>query len=348
MNTFWLKIKNFIYNLYLKITRLDIKLHLFRIKYFLKKYPVFIYLVIFVLSVFILNNILINFQKTDISKYPQYFTFPEFESKEKKYDFLEKLYNELRHLDYAKFEIHTVEKKENYWGIAHEHNIDIDTIVGLNPYLKNLYAGVNEKIIVCNKNGCLHYINKDENINTIAKLYNVPLSLLKKANNLNIIKMLFFPPHEGDFLFIPDTRPRLITTNMQTLYEKRNFLQSPLGGRYTSNFGFRMHPILKTRQFHYGLDIKAYIGQPVSASRYGVVVFTGWAGGLGNYIRIQHDNGYETGYGHLSRILVRVGQKVRTGQIIGKAGMTGMTTGPHVHFQVIYKGKQLDPAQYLW
>lgn len=302
---------------------------------------------IFFFALFLINNIIISTIKYPPSEKKEFILFPGFETLEEKYKYQTKIFKKLKKLDYN-FHIHSIEKGENYWGIAKTNQIDIDTIVGLNPYLNNFWAGIGEKLIVCNKQGCLHIIRKNENIYSIAKEYNQPVNKIEKANRRNIFKKLFSPLKEGDILFIPNADPKILTEGMKKLYEYRYALQSPLGGRYTSGYGTRMHPILKKRKFHYGLDIKTYVGQPVGSSEAGIVEIAGWVGGYGKYVKIRHFNGYSTSYGHLSRIYVKRGQKVQKGQIIGRAGNTGRSTGPHLDFRVWYKNKPMDPTLFLW
>jgi murein DD-endopeptidase MepM/ murein hydrolase activator NlpD len=139
---------------------------------------------------------------------------------------------------------------------------------------------------------------------------------------------------------------------------KREFLRSPLKFavlRVTSRFSYhRFHPILKTYRAHLGVDYGAPIGTPVQAIGSGAVIAAGWAGEGGREIAIRHPNGYETKYMHLSRILVRRGQHVGQGQTIGRVGMSGLATGPHLDFRIIHNGRyenfevvrrNLPPAQ---
>lgn len=104
------------------------------------------------------------------------------------------------------------------------------------------------------------------------------------------------------------------------------------GARRTSPPGMRVHPILKVRKFHAGWDLAAPTGTPVVAAADGVVTSAGWGGGYGNLVILQHGS-LQTRYAHLSKILVRGGQKVKQGQQIGKVGTTGRSTGPHLHFE---------------
>jgi murein DD-endopeptidase MepM/ murein hydrolase activator NlpD len=99
--------------------------------------------------------------------------------------------------------------------------------------------------------------------------------------------------------------------------------------------------------FHHGVDLRAYSGTRVYAAQAGKVIFVGWMGGYGKLVIIKHDNQYTTRYGHLSKIKVNHGQKVRDGTVIGLSGSTGYVTGPHLHFEIRYKGKSTNPMKYI-
>lgn len=119
----------------------------------------------------------------------------------------------------------------------------------------------------------------------------------------------------------------------------------PARGVFTSSFGMRRHPIFRIRRMHTGQDIAAPYGTPVQAAAEGQVIYTGWFGGYGKIIVIDHGQGISTLYAHLSSILTRDGARVRRAQTIGRVGSTGYSTGPHVHFEVRVNGRPIDPAR---
>lgn len=125
----------------------------------------------------------------------------------------------------------------------------------------------------------------------------------------------------------------------------------PVRGKITSPFGWRIHPIFKSRTFHSGIDIAAPFNTPVKASNSGTVIFVGWYGGYGKVVMIDHGliNGKSvtTLYAHLNSWNVSKGQKVSKGDIIAREGTTGYSTGPHVHFEVRLNGKVQNPLNYL-
>jgi len=118
--------------------------------------------------------------------------------------------------------------------------------------------------------------------------------------------------------------------------------------RLASGFGMRMHPILKIGKMHAGLDFAAHIGTPVYATGDGKIKLAGRDGGYGNAVIISHGYGYETLYAHMSKIKARGGQTVKRGDIIGYVGSTGLSTGPHLHYEIHKDGKPIDPVSYFY
>jgi len=120
--------------------------------------------------------------------------------------------------------------------------------------------------------------------------------------------------------------------------------QRPVPGTVSSNYGMRRHPILGYSRMHKGMDFRAGYGTPILAAASGRIVRAGWAGGYGQQVRINHNGAYATSYSHMSRMTVRPGQSVRQGQVIGYVGSTGLSTGPHLHYEVYYNGGSINPA----
>lgn len=119
------------------------------------------------------------------------------------------------------------------------------------------------------------------------------------------------------------------------------------GGRITSEFGMRVHPITRKNTMHEGMDIAAPAGTPIHASAPGIVTFSDLKGGYGKTVTIDHGYGFTTSYAHCRKLLVGPGQSVRQGQVIAEVGNTGFSTGPHLHFEVQRLGIVVDPMQYL-
>ncbi len=122
----------------------------------------------------------------------------------------------------------------------------------------------------------------------------------------------------------------------------------PTKGRLVSGFGYRKHPLRGGYHLHSGIDIDAPYGTQVKATGDGIVVKAGVSeSGYGIQVEIDHGNGFKTKYAHLSKVLVRIGQKVKRGDVIGKVGSTGWSTGPHLHYEVIKGKKKINPYPYL-
>ncbi len=121
----------------------------------------------------------------------------------------------------------------------------------------------------------------------------------------------------------------------------------PASGDVSSSFGWRRHPVLGTSRLHAGTDIGAYEGSEVWAAQDGTVIFAGWNGGYGNCIMIEHDDGIVTLYGHMSELLASEGSRVSRGTTIGLVGSTGLSTGPHLHFETHVGGEPVDPMQFI-
>lgn len=119
------------------------------------------------------------------------------------------------------------------------------------------------------------------------------------------------------------------------------------GGTLTSPYGWRVHPVYGTWKFHSGVDIGIAKGTPIYASRSGTVTTATYSSSAGNYVTINHGDGFSTSYLHMTHYIVSKGQTVSAGQVIGYVGSTGVSTGPHLHFTIYYKGETVNPCDYL-
>lgn len=125
-------------------------------------------------------------------------------------------------------------------------------------------------------------------------------------------------------------------------------LANPAPGRsVTSPFGVRTDPLLGTAALHSGMDFRAPTGMPAKVTAPGVVVKAGWNGGYGRMVEVDHGNGFATRYGHLSKINVTVGKRLNAGDVIGKTGSSGRSTGPHLHYEIRHNGEAIDPLRFL-
>lgn len=155
--------------------------------------------------------------------------------------------------------------------------------------------------------------------------------LLNETNNvgniISIIETFQEDEYQNIFIYVPNINP-LNPNKMK---------------RFSSVFGERFHPIDKTKKKHFGLDLSANKNLPVHVSAAGKVVFTGYSSGFGKYIIIEHKYGFVTKYAHLNQILTKPNNQVKKGEIIGRVGTTGNSTGDHLHYEILKNGKHIDP-----
>ncbi|NTV51595.1 MAG: LysM peptidoglycan-binding domain-containing M23 family metallopeptidase [Candidatus Firestonebacteria bacterium] len=246
--------------------------------------------------------------------------------------------------EFVRFDEYPIHKHENYWIIAKTRGYTIDTIVGCNPHLEKIVCQVGQKILIPSRGGCLHQVKPGESLYQISLDYRVPADDILQANLVDPDWGLV----PGMWLFIPGAKPLYLSEGMHKQYSKRALFRSPLSGRYTSFVGNRIHPVLGFSKYHNGVDIACKYRSWVGASAAGVVTVAGWGGAIGKYIKIDHQNGYMTMYGHLDTIYVHAGQKVKGGQLIARSGSTGRSTGPHLHYTIWENGVIKNPMDFLW
>jgi murein DD-endopeptidase MepM/ murein hydrolase activator NlpD len=239
---------------------------------------------------------------------------------------------------------HAIAQKENFWKVAKQYHVNIDSIIGANQGLAKLSAAAGQTIRVPNQRGVVHLIEDGENTETIAALYSVPVASIVVLNNLQP-KHILVPGLE---LFIPRAKPVRLSEDMTAQYSLRGIFGSPLPGRITSGMGMRKHPVGGFRGKHTGIDLAASPGTRIDAAAAGTVLQTGEGEYIGKFVILGHKDSYTTIYGHCSQILTAAGKSVKKGQIIAKVGNTGRTTGPHLHFEIRKNGIPQNPLSYLW
>ncbi|MDD5686962.1 MAG: M23 family metallopeptidase [Elusimicrobia bacterium] len=240
-------------------------------------------------------------------------------------------YEYIKTLDELVILNHTVTKGEDIKQIALKYGTDVSTIRGINN-LESVILKPDQQILVINKKGHIHTVKNGETVETISKKYNVNTEVILIANDMEDDDELV----NGEKIFIPGVKIHF-----------SEFLWPLTGCRITSRFGLRRHPIFKDRRFHEGLDLANYFRAPIRASNDGKIIFVGYKSGYGKTIIISHRDGFSTKYGHLNSFLVKKGQYVKMGQIIGKVGSTGNSTGPHLHFEVRKYGRSMNPLKYI-
>ncbi len=232
-----------------------------------------------------------------------------------------------------KQEVYVVKKGDTVAKIAKKFSKKEDDIVLENENIKegqSLQTG--SKLFLRDISGFIYVVDAGDTLYDISNKFKVShLDIMDKNNKKD--QQIF----AGEQLIIPFAFP------------KEEFV-NPLKDHtveITSYFGKRMHPIKKRILHHSGIDLKAKIGTQVLASMDGVVMFAGHASGYGNLVKLKHEDGYITYYGHLSKYNVKKGDKVVAGQLIAKTGNTGISSGPHLHFEIRHKNKPINPVCFL-
>lgn len=243
---------------------------------------------------------------------------------------------------------HKVLKGENIRSIAAAYGTDTLSLKSTNNNEYIIGPARGGYMRVHNGRGFLYEVSVDgESLDTIVRRFKpkeTALGDFKAAvirdNNLPALGMLKTQKFKkGDRLRLPS-----VFLNLDTYR-----LPLPYYSRISSNFGMRYHPVLKRKIFHKGCDIPMPIGTPVYPSRSGTVIFAGWKSGYGNVVEMRHNDGTLTRYGHLSQISVSVGETAQKSKsVLGKVGSSGMSTGPHLHFEIITPGgRSINPLTKL-
>ena len=193
---------------------------------------------------------------------------------------------------------------------------------------------------------------KEDTIQKLAKRIKIIDSLMKKVG----VNVPSVDEGEGGLAIPIDKLFKTDDVDLSSVipgldYIIHNLRTTPLGyptiGRITSGFGFRRNPVTGRIEFHLGIDIANRWGTPVRAPADGKVIKAGWCGLMGKCIVIKHNSDFSTRYGHLAKLLVRKGDFVERGQIVGMMGNSGRSTGPHLHYTIKYKTKIVNPISYV-
>ena len=243
---------------------------------------------------------------------------------------------------------YTVVKGDSLWSISQRYDVKMNTIISTNNLkeISRLSIGQKLKLPISNMDiakaegyskdaaaeEIIYYVKKGESLWSISRNYNVKLESIIAANNITNASKI----STGQQLRIPNVPGA--RSNIC------NFIW-PVRGRVTSPFGPRV--LNGRKEFHTGIDIGGPTGTNIAAAESGMVSYSGYMRGYGNVIIISHNGSYSTVYGHCSVRLVKKGQYVKKGTIIGKVGSTGYSTGPHLHFEVRLNGKSVNPLSYL-
>lgn len=226
--------------------------------------------------------------------------------------------------------------------IAEKYDISQDTLISVNNIRASRLIQPGQYIKIPSEEGILYTVKKDgETPTTISQKYEVDAVKCAFVNKMGVDEALkagssiFVPGAEMDSITLSEINGDLFRKPLHTWY------------RLTSYFGWRPSPFTGRRSWHGGLDMACPSGTRIYAAMPGRVAETGYNNTYGNYVIINHLNGYKTLYGHMSVIISSKGQWVDTNSVIGRVGSTGASTGPHLHFTVFKRGKMVNPLNLL-
>ncbi len=230
---------------------------------------------------------------------------------------------------------HAVKPGESVWRLAQRYGVSVATIVNANRIKEKTVILPGDTLRIPDRTGVFHKVKRTESLTEIGKRYKVAAETIRKANGLSGLMV-----GQGKEIFLPGASP---LPEIQFVKQKVFTWPIRANSRLTSTFGWRVHPITKSRAFHTGIDIGAAMKTPIYAAAEGVVVFAGDGGSYGNMIILRHKNGLFTVYGHASKLLAKKGKYVKRGQKIALVGSTGASTGAHLHFEVKSTSKHVNP-----
>jgi murein DD-endopeptidase MepM/ murein hydrolase activator NlpD len=242
------------------------------------------------------------------------------------------------------FREHVLQPGEALSKVAARYGITLTALVGANPDLSSLdLLPTGVELLIPPGEGLVVTLGEVGELQALLSEHDVKPLDVARANDIRGIADL----RAGMMLFLPGVEPQAALERLARVREEENRYIWPLHGRITSYFG-RRNLGMGTSSFHRGVDVAAPTGTPIVAARSGTVVFAGWStSGYGYLVRIRHQGGDETWYGHHSSVLVSVGESVRQGETIGLVGSTGISTGPHLHFELHEGGSAVDPLGHL-
>ena len=243
---------------------------------------------------------------------------------------------------------HTVKRNETLYSISARNKVSVNEIMDLNN-MTSARVHEGQRLLLrgekkSSTRSTYHVVKRGETLYRISARYNVSVNDLKRYNNLgdnNIQvgqKIYLMPGQASKSVTTTTSKSRLSSPTL------RSFRRPLKSISINSPYGTRVHPVTKKRTTHHGVDLKAAMNTPVYAPYAGVVTYSGWMNGYGKIVIIDHGGGYTTRYAHLNRWIVGKGTKVKKGQLIAKTGNTGMSTGPHLHYEIRKNGKTIDPS----
>jgi murein DD-endopeptidase MepM/ murein hydrolase activator NlpD len=237
---------------------------------------------------------------------------------------------------------HTAKQGETLQSIASAMGVGVRDLRA-SSQLYGTDAPAAGRVLYAAKNGLVHTIKRGQTLTDIATTYGVTVDAIIKANGITAAATIF----AGARLLIPGASSAFWDNVSALAHNATSQFIWPLPGEVVSTFGWRNHPVLGVRQHHDGIDIDVPEGTTVYASSGGEVYFYGEQPGYGNVVILEHDGGFYTLYGHLKSALVTKGQYVEKGQRIALSGNTGISSGPHLHFELRNGEFAVDPMSFL-
>ncbi|MCR4422151.1 MAG: M23 family metallopeptidase [Spirochaetales bacterium] len=240
-----------------------------------------------------------------------------------------------------RFAYYKPEKYDDLYRIANYFQLSVDTIASVNNLFSQYLFDTEDTYLIPNCEGIFIDNDKDNILEKITKNYGISSSSILFVNHLkneSEIKKL-------EKIFVPLAH----FSKEEKILFLGSLFRDPLRGKgvLSSSFGVRIDPFSHKSTFHGGVDIAVPIGTNVYPAMPGKVIFTGFKKDYGNLVIIEHGYGYETYYGHLSKILIQIQDKVDFDKIIALTGNTGKTTGPHLHFEIRFNKKRVNPSNLL-
>ncbi len=242
------------------------------------------------------------------------------------------------------FRTHELQPGETLGSLAAKYGLSVEALVGANPDLSSLdELPVGLELLIPPGEGLVVTLDDDESVMDIIQTYGVSAVTIAKANAVTSPADL----QPGRMLFLPGVKPTEALSRLAKVRAKEHTYVWPIHGRITSYYGTRDIWIAGSN-FHTGIDVAAPWGTPIKAARSGEVIFAGWnSQGYGNLTEIRQADGSVAYYGHQSKLLVQTGEQVNQGEVIGRVGSTGFSTGPHLHFEVREHDRTGDPLALL-
>ena len=239
------------------------------------------------------------------------------------------------------YQNYSVRSGDTISGITRKFGLrNISTLISVNDISNVRQLGAGQKLKIPSIDGIIYTVKKGDSLESIVKKYNVKLATILDVNELNTDvlsagQQLFIPGAAMDSKSLKEAMGELFIMPLKSKF------------RWSSSYGKRIDPIAGVSSFHTGTDMACPTGTPIYAAMSGTIATAGVSRVYGNYVIIEHGNGYQTLYAHMSKIIATKGQWVSQGTKIGLVGSTGYSTGPHLHFTVYKNGKMIDPMTIL-